>query len=139
MYQGWRETLAMFLGRFRLSSPPQKIKIIMSIYAKNFIIDEETGEPKIVKHLNKKRVDRNCGKSSGGWNKSGRKARLKKRWKVIDIQEPSRYYVEHPNITSKRKNFWSKLKEKDEELRNIYKQESDKIKIKINENIIQCK
>jgi len=110
----------------------------MSIYAKNFIIDEETGEPKIVKHLNKRRVDRKCGMSSGGWNKNGKKARLKKRWKVVDIQEPPRYYVEHPNTTNKRKNFWSKLKEREEELKNKYKQELEILKIKANENIIQC-
>ena len=52
----------------------------MSIYAKNFIVDETTGDAKLVKHLNKKRVDRNKGSDNShakGWNKSGKKARLK--------------------------------------------------------------
>ena len=53
----------------------------MSIYATNYILDEETGEAKLVKHLNKQRVDRNFSwNASGGWNKSGKKARMKKNW-----------------------------------------------------------
>ena len=95
----------------------------MSIYAKNFIVNEETGESKIVKHLNKKRVDRNRWKKSVRWNKSGKKARLKKRWKVVDPQEPFKPYIEHPNVTNKRKNFWSRLKEKDTELQDNYRKE----------------
>jgi len=52
----------------------------MSRYANNYIIDELTGEPKLVKHLNKIRVDRGgWNKTSGGWNKTGKKARMKKR------------------------------------------------------------
>lgn len=43
----------------------------MSIYAQNYTIDEVTGEVKLVKHLNKIRVDRGC-KSSSKWNKSGK-------------------------------------------------------------------
>jgi hypothetical protein len=51
----------------------------MSKYAKNFIIDEETGEKKLVKHLNKARIDRKTlNKQPGGWNKTGKKAVLKK-------------------------------------------------------------
>ncbi len=53
----------------------------MSIYATNFIVDENTGEEKLVKHLNKKRIDRggwNQYSHAKGWNKSGKKARMKK-------------------------------------------------------------
>lgn len=51
----------------------------MSIYATNWIIDELTGEAKLVKHLNKVRIDRNyTWGASGGWNKNGKKARKKK-------------------------------------------------------------
>lgn len=47
----------------------------MSIYAKNFIIDE-TGEAKLVKHLNQIRVDRcYAGTPPGKWNKTGKKKR----------------------------------------------------------------
>ena len=52
----------------------------MSIYAKNFIVDESTGDVILVKHLNKTRVDRNKGSDNShakGWNKSGKKARIK--------------------------------------------------------------
>ena len=53
----------------------------MSIYARNYIIDEETGKRKLVKHLNKERIDRGKHmKSPGKWNKTGKKARIKKRW-----------------------------------------------------------
>lgn len=53
----------------------------MSIYATNYIVDDE-GDPILVKHLNKKRIDR-CTMSNlpGGWNKSGRKARINKQFK----------------------------------------------------------
>ena len=48
----------------------------MSIYASNYIVDELTGETKLVKHLNKSRIDRGGWNSTpGGWNKSGKKAR----------------------------------------------------------------
>ena len=52
----------------------------MSIYATNYILDWETGLPKLVKHLNKARIDRNCIWNGHGkqWNKSGKLARLKK-------------------------------------------------------------
>ena len=51
----------------------------MSIYATNWIVDELTGETKLVKHLNKVRIDRGSyNATSGGWNKSGRRARLRK-------------------------------------------------------------
>lgn len=53
----------------------------MSIYATNFIMDEETGNPKLVKHLNKTRVDRGCASiPPGGWNKKGSKQKEKKFW-----------------------------------------------------------
>lgn len=53
----------------------------MSIYATNFIIDEETGEAKLVKHLNKARIDRcTCSIPPGGWNKKGSKQKEKKFW-----------------------------------------------------------
>jgi hypothetical protein len=51
----------------------------MSIYASNYIVDELTGEAKLVKHLNKLRIDRNfTWGATGGWNKNGSKARKKK-------------------------------------------------------------
>jgi hypothetical protein len=53
----------------------------MSIYATNFIIDEETGEARLIKHLNKIRVDTySVREQPGGWNKSGKKARINKYW-----------------------------------------------------------
>ena len=57
----------------------------MSIYATNWIIDELTGEPKLVKHLNKLRIDRGTwNKTSGGWNKSGKKSRLRKSSNILN-------------------------------------------------------
>jgi hypothetical protein len=49
----------------------------MSIYADNYIVDEVTGEVKLVKHLNKFRMDRGR-KSSSKWNKSGKDTRRRK-------------------------------------------------------------
>lgn len=52
----------------------------MSIYATNFIVDEETGESKLIKHLNQSRIDRcYAGTPPGKWNRQGKKARLKKK------------------------------------------------------------
>ena len=51
----------------------------MSIYATNYIVDETTGETKLVKHLNKARIDRGLSYSSG-WNKSGIKGRRRKKY-----------------------------------------------------------
>lgn len=52
----------------------------MSIYATNFLVNEETGEVKLVKHLNKTKINRcTLAKPPGGWNKSGSKARSSKR------------------------------------------------------------
>lgn len=67
----------------------------MSIYATNFIVDEETGEVKLIKHLNKIRVDRwNVSKrGSGKWNKSGIKAREMKGWRK-EIKELRRWSIE---------------------------------------------
>ncbi len=54
----------------------------MSIYATKYIIDEDTGESVLVKHLNKIRVDRiTLRPRVGGWNKSGRASRVNKRFK----------------------------------------------------------
>lgn len=50
----------------------------MSIYARNYTVDETTGEVSLIKHLNKVRVDRGVTNSKG-WNKSGKKARYKKK------------------------------------------------------------
>ena len=49
----------------------------MSIFATNWIVDEETGEVKLVKHLNKLRMDHYTPYRVRGWNKSGAKARIK--------------------------------------------------------------
>jgi hypothetical protein len=62
----------------------------MSIYAKNFILDELTSEPKIVKHLNKKRIDRggwNQNSNGKSWNKSGKRARINKTRKLHTDKE----------------------------------------------------
>ena len=58
----------------------------MSIYATNFVIDEE-GNPIIIKHLNKIRVDRFGWNYPGGWNKSGKKARINKRSNITNTKE----------------------------------------------------
>jgi hypothetical protein len=50
----------------------------MSIYAKNYTVDEITGKVSLIKHLNKNRIDRGRS-SSKGWSKSGKKARYKKK------------------------------------------------------------
>ena len=50
----------------------------MSIYATNYVVDELTGDKKLIKHLNKCRIHRyTLNIPPGGWNKSGNKARLK--------------------------------------------------------------
>jgi hypothetical protein len=50
----------------------------MSIYATNYIVDELTGDKKLIKHLNKCRVHRfTCSIPPGGWNKSGKRSYLK--------------------------------------------------------------
>lgn len=50
----------------------------MSIFANNYIVDEETLEAKLPKHLNKIRIDRGAyNRTPGGWNKSGNKARIR--------------------------------------------------------------
>jgi hypothetical protein len=57
----------------------------MSIYADRYVVDENTGETKLVKHLNKERVHRWTAKQRvGHWNKSGRNARIKKMWSKGD-------------------------------------------------------
>lgn len=51
----------------------------MSIYADVYIIDLESGKAKLVKHLNKTKIDRGGHNvAPGGWNKTGKKAQLKK-------------------------------------------------------------
>lgn len=56
-------------------------KTKMSIFAKNFTVNDE-GEIVLLKHLNQDRVDRSTASPApGGWNKSGKKARINKRWK----------------------------------------------------------
>jgi hypothetical protein len=50
----------------------------MSIYATNYVIDEETGEAKLIKHLNQKRIDRFSFFTPGKWNKTGKKSRINK-------------------------------------------------------------
>lgn len=56
----------------------------MSIYAQNFTVDETTGEVKLIKHLNKIRIDRcTLRNAPGGWNKSGRRARENKKWNSV--------------------------------------------------------
>lgn len=58
----------------------------MSIYATNFIINEN-GDPILIKHLNKKRVDRYNWTNPGGWNKSGKKARINKESNIVNIKK----------------------------------------------------
>ena len=53
----------------------------MSIYADKYVIDENTGEAKLVKHLNQDRVDRKTAKEKvGKWNKNGHAKHVKRRW-----------------------------------------------------------
>lgn len=60
----------------------------MSIYATNYIIDEETGEPKLVKHLNQTRIDRGTTKRPPGkWNKNGANQKERKRWSKGDSKK----------------------------------------------------
>jgi len=60
----------------------------MSIYASNYIVDELTGEAKLVKHLNKHRIDRGVWNSTpGGWNKSGKKARQRKISNILNKKD----------------------------------------------------
>jgi hypothetical protein len=55
----------------------------MSKYATNFIIDEETGEVKLIKRLNKKRIHRlTLSRPPGGWNKKGNAHKEKKYWEA---------------------------------------------------------
>lgn len=60
----------------------------MSIFATNYIVDDE-GNPILMKHLNKARIDRSAGQRPGGWNKSGKKARIQKSSKLHEFY-PSR-------------------------------------------------
>lgn len=66
----------------------------MSIYATNFVVDEENGEVKLIKHLNKIRVDRGTTskRRSGKWNKSGIIAREQKGWRkhIKDMRAQSK-------------------------------------------------
>jgi len=51
----------------------------MSIYATNYIVDENSGEPTLLKHLNKHRVHRfTCKSRVGKWNKSGHACHVKR-------------------------------------------------------------
>jgi len=51
----------------------------MSIFATKYIIDDN-GNPILLKHLNKIRINRNgTFYHPGKWNKTGKKARIKKR------------------------------------------------------------
>jgi len=68
----------------------------MSIYATNYIVDDE-GDPILVKHLNKVRIDRLAGQRPGGWNKSGSKARIEKRSKSHELypsKSTKKIYIE---------------------------------------------
>lgn len=73
-----------------------KNKIKMSIYATNYIVDDE-GDPILVKHLNKARIDRSGGQRPGGWNKSGKKARIQKTSKSHELypsKSTKKIYIE---------------------------------------------
>jgi hypothetical protein len=59
----------------------------MSKYATNFVIDELTGEKRLIKHLNKIKINRVTVKAtSGSWNKTGKAARIKKRWGIGSLR-----------------------------------------------------
>lgn len=74
----------------------------MSIYATNFIIDEE-GKPVLIKHLNKFRIDRSLTfKKSKSWNKTGVKARRIKISKQTYNQH-SQIFNKHENNETKRR------------------------------------
>jgi hypothetical protein len=58
--------------------PTRRITSRRSIFATDFVVDEVTGEVKLIKHLNKDRVDRStCRSRTGKWNKTGNRARMK--------------------------------------------------------------
>lgn len=61
----------------------------MSIYATNYIVEEETGEQILLKHLNKERVDRKTARGSGSnkkrWNKGKKKKEYQELKRVQDI------------------------------------------------------
>lgn len=59
----------------------------MSIFATNFVVDEITGEVRLIKHLNKLRIDRggwNRFSHAKGWNKSGKRNRMKDAYKKMN-------------------------------------------------------
>ena len=104
----------------------------MSIYANNYIIDEITGEKKLVKHLNKSRVDRGY-KSSHGWNKSGKKARDENRMGDNNNRRKDRHYAINKSLNEdlrEPRKFWvfdkTDWKAYWEEKRNKEKQEAIK-------------
>ncbi len=71
----------------------------MSIYATNFIIDEETGEAKLVKHLNQRRIDRcYAGTPPGKWNKTGRKKRNRYLSKNAENNRTIDYFLKFKGI-----------------------------------------
>ena len=58
--------------------PTRRITSRRSIFATEFVVDEVTGEVKLIKHLNKDRVDRCTLRSrTRKWNKTGNRARMK--------------------------------------------------------------
>lgn len=63
----------------------------MSIYATNFVVDE-MGNPLLIKHLNKKRVDRYSFTAPGGWNKTGKKARINKIYTMASLRVKGKRY-----------------------------------------------
>ena len=66
---------------------------MMSIFATNYVVDEETGEPKLIKHLNQMRIDRVSLNRVGGWNKSGKKVRITKRKTGYPSNEACNRYI----------------------------------------------
>ena len=127
----------------------------MSIYANNYIIDEITGEKKLVKHLNKSRIDRGKWNSTpGGWNKSGKKARIcqnnnnRAKNKKADIdfsyeknsdnfvqENPYHTYICTPEEVQARKDRWEKEKQDGINALNNFKEKNKEKLSKIEEEI----
>jgi len=77
----------------------------MSIFADNYTVDENTGEAKLVKHLNKFRIDRKtCKQKVGHWNKNGHAKIVNRYWsngdkkKKFKIMKDVLLNIDNPEI-----------------------------------------
>ena len=71
----------------------------MSIYANTYIIDENTGEATLVKHLNKCRIHRYTAKSRvRKWNKNGHACHIKREYNSLIKTEKLKIRNEMKNM-----------------------------------------